>query len=95
MPGLSEYPKYIRHQIFCTEKVLFKDVDVGNWFFIDDHLYVRMNYPAKRLYPRNAVIISSPDPSYCGMGLWLDAHEEVEVVVETNVCLRGDVLRGI
>jgi len=87
--SLSEYPKYTKTDIFCTEEGLFRDVDIGNLFLIGTDLYIRMNYPAKRLYPRNCVIISSEDPGLCGCGLYLDSHDEVEIVTESSINLRG------
>jgi hypothetical protein len=88
--GLSEYPKYTRHDIFCTEDALFRDVDIGNFFFIGDEMYVRMNYPKDRLFPRNAVIILSPRPGMCGLGIYLDSHDKVEIVTESSITLKGE-----
>jgi hypothetical protein len=90
MVGLSEFPKFTKSDIFCTSEVKFADVDIGNFFMIGEDVYMRMNYPGKRLYARNAVIISSSDPGLCGMGIYVDSQEEVEVVTETRIGLRGE-----
>jgi len=92
MPGLSEFPKYTRHTIFCTTAGKFADVDIGNLFFISSDLYIRINIPAKRMFSRNAVIILSEDPGLCGIGIYLDSTDEVEIVTESSITLKGDSL---
>lgn len=89
MSKLSKYPKYTKADIFCTETVNFSEVDIGNLFMIYEDIYMRMNYPGKRLYARNTVCICSPDPGMCGIGLYLDAHDEVDVITETSINFRG------
>lgn len=90
MSGLSEFPKYTRHTIFCTEEAKFRDVDVGNLFFIGSDLYIRINIPPKRAFSRNAVIILSQDPGLCGIGIYLESQDEVEIVTETSINLKGE-----
>ncbi len=89
MPGLSEYPKFIGHNVFCTEEVKFSDVDIGNMFFVGDEIYIRMNMPPRRMMPRNTACICSPDPGMCGLGLYFDSHDIVEVVTESSITLKG------
>jgi len=89
MPGLSEFPKYTKSDIFCTTEGKFADVDIGNLFIVGGDLYIRINYPARRQYARNAAIVCSEDPGMCGMGLYLDAHDDVEIVTESHISLRG------
>jgi len=88
---LSEYPKYTKSDIFCTTDGLFRDVDLGNLFLVGGDLYVRMNYPDRRQYARNAVIICSENPGLCGTGIYMDSHDEVEIVTETSIGLRGSM----
>lgn len=90
--GLSEFPKYTRHTIFCTEEAKFKDVDIGNLFFIGGDMYIRINIPPKRQFSRNAVIVLSKDPGLCGIGIWLEGKEDVEIVTESTITLKGDSL---
>lgn len=92
MSGLSKFPKFVKHNIFCTTEAKFRDVDIGNLFFHGEELYIRVNYPAKRMFARNAVIVMSPEPGLCGIGLYLDAHDDVEIVTESSISLRGDAL---
>lgn len=86
---MEKFPKYTGHQVFCTEKAQFKDVDIGNLFFLVDMLCVRMNYPHRRQMARNTCVIVADDPGLCGMGLYTDGEDEVYVVVESTVTLRG------
>lgn len=92
MPGLSEYPKYTGHSIFCTTEAKFADVDIGNLFFIGSEIYIRINLPGKRMFARNTVCVSSPDPGMCGIGLYLDAHDKVEIITESSITLKGQTL---
>jgi len=90
---MDKFPKYTKHQIFCTTTVQFKDVDIGNLFILQgDMLCVRMNYPHRRQYARNTCIVSADDPGLCGLGMYTESNDEVEVVVENSITLRGAYL---
>jgi len=87
---MDPFPKYTKHRIFCTTEGKFADVDVGNLFLLaGDMLCVRVNYPARRQYARNTVIISAEDPGFCGMGMYIEAAEPVEIVTENSITLMG------
>ena len=88
---MDKFPKYTKADIFCTTEGKFRDVDIGNLFIVGGDLYIRINYPARRQHARNAAIICSENPGMCGMGLYLDAHDDVEIVTETLISLRGSV----
>lgn len=85
-----KFPKYTRYQIFCTTEGKFRDVDIGNLFISQgDMLCVRMNYPHRRQYARNTCIICADDPGLCGLGMYMESNDDVEIVVESSVTLRG------
>ena len=87
---MDKFPKYTKHQIFCTTKGKFRDVDIGNMFIMQgDMLCVRMNSPHRRRFARNTAVICAEDPGLCGVGMYTESDEEVEIVVESSITLRG------
>jgi len=40
-------------------------------------------------YERNCVCIAAKDLNYCGVGMYIDDHDEVYVVDDPNIVLRS------
>lgn len=93
MPKTKGFLKYQKCDANSLIKTKFYKLEPGNLFFVPgyehDMLCVCMNERKNRDYDRNCVIIVAQDKGYCGLGLWLEDHEEVYVVDDPNVVLRA------
>jgi len=89
----KKYVKFQNSDISTLELVMFYKVDQGNFFFLKDYkhdmLFVRMNERKDMKYERNCVCIAAKDLNYCGVGMYIDDHDEVYVVDDPNIVLRS------
>ena len=93
MPKRKGYLKYQRSDVSTLELVKFYKLEPGNLFFMKDFkheiLMIVMNERKDMKYERNCVCIAANDKNYCGIGMYLDDHDEVYVVDDPNVVLRA------
>jgi hypothetical protein len=94
---MSDDDKFLRYTkaiVMETTKTTFGKLIPGNLFYLHgnpDVLFVSMipNKEINVLGQRNCASIVAKDPSYCGMSLFLDDRDIVEVVRDSNVTLKG------
>lgn len=87
------FPKYQRCEVSSLTQTKFYKLERGNLFFMPgyeyDMLCVVMNERPDVKFDRNCVVIASQDKGFCGLGMWLDDHEDVYVVEDSNVLMRA------
>lgn len=87
----EKFVKYTSAQIMSTRRVEFGKLDPGNWFLIGDYLCVRVNEPKDRKFVRNTAVVVAldGDENACGLGLFLDGTDMVNVVSDSTIIIKG------